>query len=230
MAADRAYENWTSRPLPPRQILLGRYCRLEPLDAAKHAKDLVEAYRETDRSSWRYLFSEPFESDSGCERWLADVAARQHEIFYALIGLESKKAVAVMSYMRIDPGHGVIEIGNIHYSDGCKKTRAATESMYLLMRHAFEDLGYRRYEWKCDSLNAPSRAAAIRLGFQFEGIFRQHMIVKGFNRDTAWFAITDEDWPRLKRAYEKWLEPRNFDKNGVQRIRLTELIKAEARG
>lgn len=222
----RPLSKWASRPLPPRAVLEGRFCRLEPLDVARHGDDLVAAFSKTDEDSWRYLFAGPFDSDEDCRTWLADVATRTTEVPYALIDLKSGRAAGMASYMRIEPGHGVIEVGSIHYSDMLKRTPATTEAMFLMMRHVFDDLGYRRYEWKCDSFNAPSRRTAQRLGFLFEGIFRQHMVVKGHSRDTAWFAIVDSDWPMLKRAYEKWLSPDNFDESGQQRVSLSDLIGA----
>ena len=222
----RPLSKWASRSLPPRAVLEGRFCRLEPLDVARHGDDLVAAFSKTDEDSWRYLFAGPFDSDEDCRTWLADVATRTTEVPYALIDLKSGRAAGMASYMRIEPGHGVIEVGSIHYSDMLKRTPATTEAMFLMMRHVFDDLGYRRYEWKCDSFNAPSRRAAQRLGFLFEGIFRQHMVVKGHSRDTAWFAIVDSDWPMLKRAYEKWLSPDNFDESGQQRVSLSDLIGA----
>lgn len=222
----RPLSKWASRPLPPRAVLEGRFCRLEPLDVARHGDDLVAAFSKTDEDSWRYLFAGPFDSDEDCRTWLADVATRTTEVPYALIDLKSGRAAGMASYMRIEPGHGVIEVGSIHYSDMLKRTPATTEAMFLMMRHVFDDLGYRRYEWKCDSFNAPSRRTAQRLGFLFEGIFRQHMVVKGHSRDTAWFAIVNSDWPMLKRAYEKWLSPDNFNESGQQRVSLSDLIGA----
>lgn len=229
LADSEEMESWSPRSLPPRTVLRGKHCWLEPLNVARHGADLVKAYRNTDLSSWRYLFVGPFDSDAQCEKWLADAAARQHEIFYALVEGKAGKAVGMMAYMRMDAGNGVIEVGNIHYADSHKRSCEVTEAMFLMMCHIFDDLEYRRYEWKCDSLNASSRRAALRLGFQFEGIFRQHMVVKGLNRDTAWFAMTDKDWPTLKRAYEKWLAPSNSDANGSQLASLADLIGAERR-
>jgi RimJ/RimL family protein N-acetyltransferase len=222
----QALPGWSPRSQPPRNILEGRFCRLEPLDVAKHGDDLVAAFSKTDMDSWRYLFAGPFASDDDCRNWLTDVASRTTEVPYALIDLKSGRAAGMASYMRIEPGHGVIEVGSIHYSDILKRTPATTEAMFLMMRHVFDDLGYRRYEWKCDSFNAPSRRTAQRLGFLFEGIFRQHMVVKGHSRDTAWFAIVDSDWPMLKHAYEKWLSPDNFTDDGRQRVSLSDLIGA----
>ncbi|WP_156464448.1 GNAT family protein [Afipia sp. Root123D2] len=221
-----ALPGWSPRSQPPRKILEGRFCRLEPLDVAKHGDDLVAAFSKTDPDSWRYLFAGPFASDDDCRNWLTDVASRTTEVPYALIDFKSGRAAGMASYMRIEPGHGVIEVGSIHYSDILKRTPATTEAMFLMMRHVFDDLGYRRYEWKCDSFNAPSRRTAQRLGFLFEGIFRQHMVVKGHSRDTAWFAIVGSDWPMLKHAYEKWLSPENFTDDGRQRVSLSDLIGA----
>ena len=144
-------------------------------------------------------------------------------LFHAIVDAETGKAVGIAGYLRIDPGNGVIEVGHLHYSPRLQQTRAATEAMYLLMRRAFDELGYRRYEWKCDSLNAPSRAAALRLGFTFEGIFRKAIVYKGRSRDTAWFSIVDDEWPQVKAGFERWLDPANFDAAGRQRARLAEL-------
>jgi len=220
-----AVPDWSARPLPPRKVLEGRYCRLEPLDVAKHGNDLVAAFSVTDPASWTYMPLESFGSEDDFRRWLADAAGRQ-DVYYALVDLKTGKAAGVASYMRIDSANGVIEVGGIHYSDGLKRTHATTEAMFLMMRHVFEDLGYRRYEWKCNSFNEPSRRTALRLGFQYEGIFRQHMVAKGHNRDTAWFAIIDSEWPTLKKAYEQWLSPQNFDDDGTQRESLANLIAA----
>ena len=220
---------WTPRPIPPRKFLDGRYARLEPLDPKKHGDDLVAAFRTTDPNSWTYLFHGPFADDAGLRQWLADSATTTGNVCYAIVDLATGRAAGIASYMRMDPANGVIEVGSIHYSDTLKQTRASTEAMFLMMRHVFDDLGYRRFEWKCNSFNAPSRRTALRLGFQFEGIFRNHMIVKGHSRDTAWFAITDQDWPKLKSAYEKWLAPENFDSAGKQRVSLSSLIESGAR-
>lgn len=209
--------DWSPRKLPPKIILQGQYCRLEPLDMTKHGDDLVAVYRDTGAASWTYLSIGPFGSDADLRAALAAIAANPDFVPYALIDLTSGRAEGIACYMRIDTANGVIEVGNIHYSDRLKRTRIATEAMYLMMRHVFDDLGYRRYEWKCHALNAPSRKAAQRLGFRFEGIFRKHVVVKGRNRDTAWFAITDDEWPALKLAYVTWLAPANFDSGGAQR-------------
>ncbi len=218
--------HWTPRPIPPRKILDGRYARLESLDPKKQGDDLVEAFKTTDPNSWTYLFHGPFADDAGLRQWLADSAVTAGNVCYAIIDLATGRAAGIASYMRMDPANGAIEVGSIHYSDKLKQTRASTEAMFLMMRHVFDDLGYRRYEWKCNSFNEPSRRTALRLGFLFEGIFRNRMVVKGHSRDTAWFAITDDDWPKLKAAYGKWLAPDNFDSSGKQRLSLSSLIEA----
>jgi RimJ/RimL family protein N-acetyltransferase len=219
---------WTARPVPPRTPMQGQFCRLEPLDPARHAEDLYAANSlDNEGRNWTYLFVGPFATFEAYRAWLEKVAAGVDPLFHAIIDLETGKAVGVATYMRIDPAHGVIEVGNINYSPLLQRKPAATEAMFLMMRRVFDELGYRRYEWKCDSLNAPSRAAALRLGFQFEGIFRQAVVNKGRNRDTAWYSIIDSEWPALKRAFEAWLAPENFDAEGRQKRALGDLIKAE---
>jgi len=221
-------DGWTPRPLPSRIALEGRFCRLEPLDPARHAADLYEANRADDGRGWTYMGYGPFDSFDSYKAWVENAAASRDPLFYTIVQSGSGRALGVSGLMRIDPANGVIEVGNIKYAPALQRTPAATEAMFLLMRYVFDELGYRRYEWKCDALNAPSRAAAVRLGFTYEGIFRQAVINKGRNRDTAWFAITNAEWPALKRAYEQWLRPGNFDDAGGQRRRLSDLI-AEAR-
>lgn len=218
--------DWSPRSFPPRVILTGRYCRLEPLDMTKHGDDLVAAYRDTDPDSWTYLFSGPFKNDNEVRAYLTEVAARATDVPYAIVDSVSGRALGMASFMRIDVANGVIEVGNIHYSDRLKRTRITTEAMFLMMRHVFDDLGYRRYEWKCNSFNAPSRKTAQRLGFRFEGIFKNHMVVKGHSRDTAWFAITIDEWPWVRVAYEAWLAPDNFDSAGAQ---LSPLLVSQSR-
>lgn len=218
--------DWSGRPSPQPLTLEGRHCRVEPLDVAKHVEDLVAAFRATSTSSWVHLFVGPFDNDAGIRSWLTDAANSKDYIYFAITDHATGRAGGVCAYMRPDPANGVIEIGSVHYSDILKRTPATTEAMFLLMRHVFEDLGYRRYEWKCNSFNTPSRRTALRLGFRFEGIFRNHLVVKGHNRDTAWFSIIDSEWPTLKSAYENWLAPENFDRDGRQRISLSEMIAA----
>jgi RimJ/RimL family protein N-acetyltransferase len=201
---------------PPRPVTLhGRYVTLEPLDAAHHAASLWQAIRGHDEA-WQWLGDGPYADEGGLRAALARKQAATDAVFLALVPAETGQAAGYASYMRIDPANGVVEVGNILFAPALQRTRAATEAMYLMARHVFEDLGYRRYEWKCNALNEPSRRAALRLGFTFEGIFRQHMIVKGRNRDTAWFAMLDHEWPARKRAFEAWLDPANFDAAGGQ--------------
>jgi len=220
---------WTPPPRPARDAMSGAYCRLEPLDAARHAADLFEANRrDADGRMWTYLAYGPFDTLDAYRSWVERMAASDDPLFFAVVDTASGRAAGVASYLRIDPPNGAIEVGHIAYSPALQRTRASTEAMYLMMRRAFT-LGYRRYEWKCDALNASSRAAAERLGFSFEGIFRQATVYKGRNRDTAWYAAIDRDWPRLERVFTRWLEPENFDGDGRQRARLEDL-RAEALG
>ena len=219
--------NWTARPRPPREPIAGHYCRLEPLDAARHGADLHAAFRQTpDGRDWTYTIAGPFADEASYLAYARTAQASEDPQHFAIIDFGSGRAVGTLAAMRIDPANGVIEVGNVAYSQQLKRTPAATEAQYLLMRRAFDQLGYRRYEWKCDSLNAPSRAAALRLGFQFEGIFRQAVVYKGRNRDTAWFSIVDGEWPAVRGGLEQWLAPDNFDAQGKQRQRLADLIAA----
>lgn len=207
--------------------MVGRFCRLEPLDPARHAADLFAANSlDAEGRNWTYLFQEPFREFDPYRAWLEQLAKADDPLFHAIIDATTAKAVGVATFMRIDRAMGVIEVGNINYSPLLQRTPAATEAMFLMMVRVFDELGYRRYEWKCDSLNAPSRAAALRLGFQYEGLFRQALVYKGRNRDTTWFSIIDTEWPRLRRAYERWLAPENFDAEGRQRQSLAKLIDA----
>ncbi len=216
--------NWQKRPLPPRSPIEGRFCRVEPLDAERHAAELFAANRlDAAGRNWTYLSVGPFERPDDYRRWLGDASRSADPLFHAVLDRATGRAVGVAAYLRIDPAGGVIEVGSINYSPLLQRHPAATEAMYLMMRRVFDELGYRRYEWKCDSLNAPSRAAAERLGFRFEGIFRQAVVYKGRNRDTAWFSVIDGEWPSLKQAFERWLDPANFDAEGRQRRRLSEL-------
>lgn len=212
---------WSARPRPPRQAMAGRYCRVEPIDPDAHAEALHRANaRDAEGRIWTYLGYGPFASLGDYRAWMEQACLGDDPLFHAIVDGKSGDAVGVASYLRIDPPMGVIEVGHINYSPALQHTRAATEAMYLMMRRVFDELGYRRYEWKCDALNAPSRAAAERLGFTYEGIFRQAMIYKGRNRDTAWYSIVDGEWPRLRDAFEAWLDPANFDGEGKQRARL----------
>jgi RimJ/RimL family protein N-acetyltransferase len=215
--------DWRPVPFPPREPMIGRYCRVEILDPERHAADLYAANAlDREGKNWTYLFSEPFDAYKGYYKWLKDYSRSDDPLFHVIVDQQTGKAVGVASYLRIDPKMGGIEVGHINFSPLLQRTVAATEAMYLMMERAFE-LGYRRYEWKCDSLNAPSRAAAQRLGLSYEGIFRQAVVYKGRNRDTAWYAAIDSEWPDLKAAFLRWLDPANFDMEGRQRLRLSEL-------
>ena len=212
---------WTPPPHPPRDTLVGRYCRVEPLDAARHTDQLFEANsHDRDGRNWTYLAVGPFASRHEFAEWVKSAERQDDPQFYAVT--VDGRAVGVASYLRIAPSAGSIEVGHINFSPLLQRTPAATESMFLMMQHAFA-LGYRRYEWKCDALNAPSRAAAQRLGLSFEGIFRQALVYKNRNRDTAWYATIDREWPALMAAFERWLDPASFDAQGKQRVRLSEL-------
>ncbi len=203
---------WQPRQRPALTPMHGRTCDVVPLDPPQHARDLFAAAQfDTEGRNWTYLPIGPFERYDDFRAWLDQAAADPERVFYATIDGKTGRATGVASYLRIDVAVGSIEVGHIYYSPLLQRKPAATETMYLMMRRVFDELGYRRYEWKCDALNAPSRAAAERLGFRFEGIFRQATIYKGRSRDTAWFSVIDREWPALKDAFERWLAPENFE-------------------
>ena len=214
-------ENWSPPPVPQGETLTGRYAELAPLSAEAHAALLYRAYAGHD-AVWDYMPVGPFSSASQYHRWVRDHENKPDPFFYAIRNKDTDKWEGAASYLRIKPESGSIEVGFISLSPALQRTRAATDAMFLMMKWAFE-AGYRRYEWKCDALNAPSRRAAQRLGFSYEGVFRQATVVKGRNRDTAWFAIIDKEWPALKEAFEAWLAPSNFDTEGRQMERLGDL-------
>jgi len=219
-----ALPDWQGARLPDGRTLAGRYCRIERIDPERHAAELYEAYRDApDWRDWTYLSVGPFDSLDAYRRYLETVAGLSDPMHHAVIDLASGQAVGTIALMRIDAPNGVIEVGSVTYSPRMKRTRIATETMALLLGHVFEDLGYRRFEWKCDALNAPSRAAASRYGFTFEGIFRQAVVTRGRNRDTAWYSIIDSDYPALHAAYGRWLDPANFDGQGRQIETLAEI-------
>lgn len=218
-------ENWSPCPLPPRSTMEGKYCRVEILDADKHAEDLYSAYmKDIEGRIWTYLAYGPFDQFEEYLAWMKKTCLGNDPLFHAIIDLKTNKAIGVASFLRIEPNVGVIEVGHINYSPLLQKTPIATEAMFLMMRRVFDELGYRRYEWKCDSLNARSRKAAVRLGFMYEGIFRQATIYKARNRDTAWYSIIDREWPEMKKAFEEWLDAENFDANDQQKKSLSGLI------
>lgn len=209
---------------PRRTTLEGRLIRLVPLDPAAHGDALFEGTHGKGKEDlWLYLWDGPFADRGKFDAYLQRAAASEDPLFFAIIDKNTGRAAGHAAYMRIEPAHRALEVGYVLFSPQLQRTAGATEAMYLLARHAFEDLGYRRYEWKCDALNAPSRHAALRLGFTFEGIFRQHLIVKGRNRDTAWFSMLDSEWPARKSAFERWLDPSNFDAAGRQKVSLSSI-------
>lgn len=215
--------DWTPPQRPTPAVLSGIYAELAPLSAEEHAALLFNAYDGHD-AVWDYMPNGPFSSAAQYHRWVRDHENSVDPFFYAIRNLETGQWEGTASFLRIASEAGSIEVGYIAYSPALQRTRAATETMYLMMKWAFE-AGYRRYEWKCNALNVPSRRAAQRLGFSYEGVFRQATVVKGRNRDTAWFAVIDAEWPALKEAFEVWLSPTNFDENGQQRERLGDLTR-----
>lgn len=213
------------RPAPV--VLEGRHIHVVPFDAARHAASLYALSHGPQKEAlWAYLSSAPFPDEAAFTRSYEEAAQKADPLLFALVEAQGGRAVGHATFMRIEPAHRVIEVGNILLTPPLQRTIGATEAMFLMARHVFEDLGYRRYEWKCNALNVPSRRAAERLGFAYEGLFRQHMIVKGRNRDTAWFSLLDSEWPRAKAAFEAWLDPSNFDGEGRQRRRLEEIRAA----
>lgn len=212
---------------PERIVLDGRYCRLEPIDPARHRDDLFRASTPPDAARrFRYLFDPVVATPADLDDWLAKAAVSKDPLVWAVIDKLSGRCEGRQTLMRITPEHRSIEIGNIYWGPAISRTPVATEANYLFAAYVFDVLGYRRYEWKCDALNAPSRRAAARFGFVYEGHFRRAVINKGRSRDTTWFAMTDEEWPRLKAAYERWLNPANFDAKGQQKVALAELTAA----
>ena len=220
---------WTPRQKPERVVLDGLYARLEPLDTERHGKELFSVSQVPDADDkFRWLAENPVDDEAAFLAWVKKSEASEDPLYFAVVDKASGKVAGRQTYMRIDTQNGVIEIGNIYWGPLIARKRAATEALYLFMRHAFADLGYRRFEWKCNNDNEPSKRAALRFGFTFEGVFRQHLIVKGLNRDTAWFSIIDKEWPALEKAYEAWLAPENFDADGQQRRKLETFQPAQA--
>lgn len=209
--------DWQPRQHPSRVVLQGRYCRLEPL-RVEHADALFSAYsRAEDTRSWTWLLREPDASAGEFAGWVASVSELSDPIHFTVINNQTQSPVGTLALMRIDPKNGVVEVGHVHFSPLLSRTPESTEAQYLLMQYVFDTLGYRRYEWKCNSLNEPSRKAALRLGFQFEGRFRQALVTKGHNRDTDWFSILDKEWSVLAKAFEGWLATDNFTVDGKQK-------------
>lgn len=222
----RPIENWTGCALPPRSPMTGNHVTVTPLDIERDATQLFAANQAAqDGSRFTYLPTGPYENFADYKAWIESMVATDDPMLHAIIDQKTNTAVGVAAFMRIDKANGVIEVGNINYAPALSKTIGATEAMYLMMKRAFDELGYRRYEWKCDDQNAPSRAAATRYGFTYEGTFRNHLVYKGRNRDTAWFSITSEEWPDVRAAFEAWLSPENFDDHGKQRRHLDDFHK-----
>ncbi len=213
--------DWHDCQLPSRTDMNGRFCRLEALNLDKHAGDLYHSFsKDANHHKWTYLPYGPFNEYESFYLWLKDICLSTDPLFHTVIDQHTHSALGLVSYLRINPKVGVIEVGHIHFSPKLQKTIMSTEAMYLMMKRVFDELGYRRYEWKCDALNAKSRKSANRLGFTFEGVFRQATMYKGRNRDTAWYAIIDSDWPKIKYAFQNWLNPENFDESGQQKTKL----------
>lgn len=216
---------WSERPLPSEFSVEGRYCRLEPLVMAQHGEALYQAWSNAaDGRDWTYMFSGPFTSREQFDAYLSAAELSQDPRHYAVVDRRSGKATGTLALMRQEPKHGVIEVGHVAFSPLMRQTPISTEAHFLLLRYLFETLGYRRCEWKCDSLNAPSRRAAERLGFSYEGLFRQAIVYKGRTRDTAWFSIIDSEWPLISKALSQWLAADNFDDEGRQKTTL-EIIR-----
>ncbi len=215
---------WTPRPQPRRDVMEGRFVRLEPLSASAHGDGLFETSSVADAlDRFRWLGEYPPKTRAEFQPWLDKAEASADPIYFTVIDKKSGKIAGRQTYLRTDTANGVTEIGHIYWGPLVSQTPATTEALYLFARHVFDDLGYRRFEWKCNNRNEPSKRAAIRFGFQFEGVFRKHMIIKGESRDTAWYAMTDDDWAVAKPAFEAWLSPSNFDAGGKQIKTLAEL-------
>jgi RimJ/RimL family protein N-acetyltransferase len=213
--------DWQACPKPRKQTIHGEYCRLEPVSNEQHSADLWQAFSaDTNHRIWTYLPYGPFANQNQLEHWINITCQDEDPLFYAIVDLATGKALGVASYLRIQPEVGVIEVGHINFSPALQQTTVATEAMYLMMKNAF-DLGYRRYEWKCDNLNLGSKKAAKRLGFSYDGLFKQATIYKNRNRDTAWFSIIDTDWPAIEAKYQRWLSTYNFAASGAQLSALT---------
>jgi len=214
-------EAWTTRSRPPRAPMIGRWCRVEPVDVERHAADLHDAnLADREGRNFAYFSYGPFADLDSYRAWLTKITAGDEPFFHAVVDADTGKAKGLAAFMRIDPPNGSIEVGHVLYSPRLQRTTASTEAIVLMMRRVFDELGYRRFEWKCDSLNAASHAAAKRLGFKYEGLFRNAMVYKGRNRDTAWYSMLDHEWRTLRGEFDRWLDPSNFDADGKQRTRL----------
>ncbi|MEJ8561468.1 GNAT family protein [Yoonia sp. GPGPB17] len=212
--------NWTGCATIPHTAMQGRTCEVVPL-TTQHSADLHTAFaQDTTGTLWTYMPNGPFSSEADYADWVAQAVHSKDPLFFAVIDMSTGKPVGVASFLRIQPENGVVEVGYITFAPALQRRVMATEAMYLMMKRALGELGYRRYEWKCDALNAPSRVAAARLGFQYDGLFKQALVYKGRNRDTAWFSVLDRDWPQLEAEFARWLDPNNFDASGKQKTTL----------
>lgn len=221
-------KNWTARPRPERTVLEGSFVRLEPLDAALHGDGLFEAKTGDDADRrFRWLPEYPPNSRSEFQPWLDQAEASEDPLYFTVIDRTSGRIAGRQTLMRIDEANGVIETGHIYWSSLISRRPASTEAFFLFAKYVFDTLGYRRFEWKCNDRNEPSKRAAVRYGMKAEGVFRQLSVVKGENRDTAWFSMIDKEWPEAKRAFERWLAPANFDSNGDQISRLEALRQSD---
>ncbi|TGN01562.1 GNAT family N-acetyltransferase [Leptospira yasudae] len=215
--------DWKPASLPKKETMQGRFCRLEPLDPERHAESLYSANSlDAGGAMWTYLPYGPFKTFSEYQEWMKNTCLTEDPLFFTILDLSSDRAVGLASYAEISPKAGSIEVGHLAYSPLMRQSPVSSEAMYLMMKNAFE-LGYRRYQWRCNALNFPSATAAQRIGLSFEGIFRQANVLKGHSRDTAWFSAIDEEWPAIQEAFLKWLNPDNFDENGFQKVRLSDL-------
>ena len=230
-AADEGPEalSWTPAGVPSPCVMAGTTVRLEPVNPAVHGLALFAAAHDVrDPALWDYMSVGPFRDEDDFQSWLATTARSRDPLFFTVIDQATDHPEGMVSYLRITPAHGVIEIGSIWFGPTLQRTRQATEAIFLLARHVFDDLGYRRLEWKCDARNERSRRAAERFGFRYEGVFAQHMVIKGRNRDTAWYALLDREWPATGTAFRTWLSPENFDAAGRQLQALATIREAGA--
>lgn len=219
-----ALPDWTPPVKPPATPITGAYCTLQPLDPTAHSKDLWAAFGQSDARQWTYLLSDAPKSEDELHNLYQEIVGRADYATYAIVSNKTGKPVGTASYLNIVPKNGDIEIGNLNFSASLKKTCQSTETIYVMLKRALDELGYRRVVWKCDSLNEASRNAALRFGFTFEGIHRNHMVIKGRSRNTAWFSITDTEWPAIRDTFNAWLDPANFDEQGAQKKRLADLM------
>lgn len=235
MTHRNAFDQAVGAPMPDWQgatpvtplTLQGRYTRLEPLEPARHADDLVAAFASApDGRDWTYMLAGPFEQEAALRDYLRQISQSRDTWHFAVFDMARERFIGTLALMRCDAANGVIEVGHVSFAPLLKRSRVATEAVHLLAAHVFERLGYRRFEWKCDAFNAPSRSAALRFGFSYEGTFRQVLVYKGRTRDTAWFSMLDSEWPQRAAAQRRWLAPENFDADGQQRARLTDLPHA----